>query len=54
MQLVQPTVNKEPNLVLIEGVKEAGRECRILPTLAVYDENGEYTKELLAYYGKEK
>ena len=54
MQLVQPTVDKEPNLVLIEGVKEAGRECRILPTLAVYDEEGNYTEELLRYYGKEK
>ncbi len=54
MQLVQPTVDKEPNLVLIEGVKEAGRECRILPTLAVYDNEGNYTEELLRYYGKEK
>ena len=54
MQLVQPTVDKEPNLVLIEGVKEAGRECRILPTLAVYDDEGNYTEELLRYYGKEK
>ena len=54
MQLVQPTVDKEPNLVLIEGVKEAGRECRILPTLAVYDNEGNYTEDLLRYYGKEK
>ena len=54
MQLVQPTVDKEPNLVLIEGVKEAGRECIILPTLAVYDNEGNYTEELLRYYGKEK
>ena len=54
MQLVQLTVDKEPNLVLIEGVKEAGRECRILPTLAVYDDEGNYTEELLRYYGKEK
>ena len=54
MQLVQPTVDKEPNLVLIEGVKEAGRECRILPALAVYDNEGNYTEELLRYYGKEK
>ena len=54
MQLVQPTVDKEPNLVLIEGVKEAGRECRVLPTLAVYDDEGNYTEELLRYYGKEK
>ena len=52
LQLVQPSENKEPNLVLIEGVKEGGRECRIMPTLMVYDEKGEYTSELLKYYGK--
>jgi len=50
MQLVQPTVNKEANLVLIECVKEAGKELRLLPTLIVYKENGEYTDELLSYY----
>ena len=52
LQLVQPKIDKEPNMVLIEGVKEAGRELRTLPTLVVYDENGEYTPELLRYYGK--
>ena len=53
LQLVQPNVNKEANLVLIEGVKGGGRECRILPTLNVYNEDGSYTKELLRYYGKD-
>lgn len=53
MQLVQPRADKEANLVLIEAVKEAGRECRLLPTLNVYDEDGNYTEELLKYYGKE-
>lgn len=52
LMMVQPSEGKEPNLVLVEGVKEAGKECRILPTLMVYGEDGEYTKELLAYYGK--
>ena len=50
MQLVQPTVDKEANLVLIECVKEAGKELRLLPTLIVYKENGDYTEELLGYY----
>ena len=50
MQLVQPTVDKEANLVLIECVKEAGKELRLLPTLIVYKENGDYTEELLSYY----
>ena len=50
LQLVQPTRDKEANLVLIECVKEAGKELRLLPTLIVYKENGEYTEELLSYY----
>ena len=52
MQLVQPTVKKEPNMVLIEGVKNGGPELRILPTLSVYNADGSYTPETLAYYGK--
>ncbi len=40
MQLVQPSEGKEPNLVLIEGVKDARVELRILPNFNLYDENG--------------
>lgn len=53
MQLVQPHIDKEPNMVLIEGVKDGGRECRIMPSLIVYNKDGTYTEELLRYYGKE-
>ena len=52
LMLVQPYADKEPNLVLIEGIKEAGKECRILPTLIVYNKDGTYTEELLKMYGK--
>ena len=54
LQLVQPYVDAEPNMVLIEGVKEAGEELKILPTLIVYNQDGTYTEELLAYYGMGK
>ena len=40
LQMVQPSVGKEPNLILIEGVKGGGPELRVLPTFYVYDENG--------------
>ncbi|MCR5213116.1 MAG: tRNA1(Val) (adenine(37)-N6)-methyltransferase [Eubacterium sp.] len=40
LQMVQPSIGKEPNLILIEGVKGAGVELRVLPTFYVYDENG--------------
>ena len=50
MQLVQPSAGKEPNMVLIEAVKEGGRELRMLPALNVYGDDGKYTEELLRYY----
>ena len=51
-RLVPPYVDKEPNMVLIEGIKEAGSEMRTLPTLVVYEKDGSYTEELLRIYGK--
>ena len=53
MQLVQPSADKEPNMVLIEGVKGGGPELKILPTLVIYEKDGSYTKQLLKYYGQE-
>ena len=52
MRMVQPYADKEPNMVLIEGVKEAGQELRNLPALIVYNEDGTYTDEILRIYGK--
>ena len=52
MRLVQPYIDKEPNMVLVEGIKEAGSELRLLPTLVVYEKDGSYTEELLGIYGK--
>ncbi len=52
IQFVQPSISKEPNMVLVESVKGGGAFCRVLPTLIVYGENGEYTEQLLKYYGK--
>lgn len=54
MMLVQPSVGRPANLVLIESIKEGGRELKLLPTLNVYNEDGSYTDELLGYYGKLK
>ena len=51
IQLVQPYVDKEPNMVLIEAVKGAKPFCKMLPTLNVYEKDGSYTKRLLEYYG---
>lgn len=43
---------KEPNLVLIKCVKDAGNGLKIGAPLVVYKENGEYTEEILKIYNK--
>ncbi len=53
MRFVEPRPGKPANLVLIEAVQGgAPGGLMALPTLRVYGEDGEYTKELLEIYGK--
>ena len=54
MRLVHPYVDKEPNMVLIEGMRGAKPRMTVEPPLIVYEKNGEYTKELLQMYGMER
>lgn len=54
MRLVQPGRNKEPNLVLIEGLKGGRPRMLAEPTLVVYEEDGRYTREVLEIYSKER
>lgn len=54
IQFVYPKQGKEANTLLIEGIKDGKPDLKILPPLYVYDENGEYTKEVHEMlYGKE-
>ena len=53
MRLVYPFANKEPNLLLIEGVKGGRPRMSVEPPLIVYREPGVYTEEVWElYYGK--
>lgn len=53
MRFVEPKAGKSANLVLIEAVQGGAPGGLIaLPTLRVYDGNGNYTPELLEIYGK--
>jgi tRNA1(Val) A37 N6-methylase TrmN6 len=52
IRFVYPTISAEANMVLIEGLKNGGKECRVLPPLIVYNEKGEYTEEMKAIYYK--
>ena len=50
IRFVQPGINKEPNLVLIKGIKNAGEFLKVEKNLIIYDEEGNYTDELLKIY----
>ena len=51
LRLVCKKSGTEPWLVLLEGKRDAKSGMRIMPPLFVYEENGEYTKEMLDIYG---
>lgn len=51
MRLVHPYVDKEPNMVLIEGINKGKSRIKIEPPLIVYEKDGRYTEELLTHYG---
>ena len=50
MRLVYPYVDKEPNIVLIEGLKGGNSRITVEPPLIVYDAPGVYTDELKRMY----
>ena len=51
MRLVYPYVNKEPNMVLIEGVRGGRPQLTVESPLIVYDKPGKYNEEILKIYG---
>ena len=51
MRLVHPFIDKEPNMVLIEGLRGGNSRITIEPPLVVYKEVGVYNEELLKEYG---
>lgn len=54
MCLVQPYIDKEPNMVLIEAVKDGGVQLSCESTLVVYNKDGSYTEDLLHRYGEHR
>lgn len=52
MRLVAPSVGKEPNMVLICGIKCAKPQLTVMPELYVYNEDGTYTEEIDKIYGR--
>jgi len=50
IQFIHPYIDKEPNMVLIEGMKGGNPRMQVEPPLVVYQKDGSYTEELLALY----
>ncbi|HKM35465.1 MAG TPA: tRNA1(Val) (adenine(37)-N6)-methyltransferase [Lachnospiraceae bacterium] len=51
MQLVYPYVDKEPNMVLLEGVRGGKSRMQVEKPLVIYSKEGEYTPEIYDIYG---
>lgn len=51
MRMVHPFVDKEPNMVLIEGIRGGNSRMTVERPLIVYRETGVYSEELLGEYG---
>ncbi len=51
MRLVHPYVDKEPNMVLIEGVRGAKPRMTVEAPLIVYEKEHIYTQEIEKIYG---
>ena len=51
LRLVHPYADKEPTMVLIEGMKDAKSNLTIEKPLVVYEKPGVYTQEIYRIYG---
>ena len=51
MRLVYPYVDREPNMVLIEGLRGGNPRIAVEKPLIVYEEEGKYTREIYEVYG---
>jgi len=54
LRMVYSKINSKPTLVLIKATKNANRYLKVDKPLYIYEENGEYTEEILKIYNKEK
>jgi len=51
MRLVYPYIDREPNMVLIEGLRGGKPRMTVEKPLIVYQAQGVYTDEIIEWYG---
>lgn len=54
VQMVQPNINKAPNIVLVEGQRDGGAYLKWEKPIYVYNEDGTYSEEINKIYGRVK
>ena len=54
IRFVHSSIGKKPHLLLIEGMKGGKAELKFMEPLYIYDDEGEYTKEIHDIYGRIK
>ena len=52
IKMIHPNAKKAPNIVLVEGQRDGGAFLKWDEPLYVYDENGNYSKEIDKIYGR--
>lgn len=51
LKMVQATKDKKPSMILVDAVKNGGRELIVEAPVIIYDELGEYSEEIRTVYG---
>lgn len=50
IRMVSSTVSGEPKFVLVRSIKDGGENLRFMKPLVIYENDGNYTKEILKIY----
>ena len=51
LRMVYPFADREPNMVLVEGIRDGKPYLNVEPPLVVYEKPGVYTREIVEVYG---
>lgn len=54
VQMIQPNINKAPNILLVEGQRDGGSYLKWEAPIYVYNEDGTYSKQINKIYGREE
>lgn len=54
LRFVHPSPYKKPNLILIKGIRNGNPQLKVMEPLYVYDEYGNYSKEINEIYCRKK